>query len=97
MHANSYGSVVLEATATGLPIVVGKQGGYVDDFRVHEDALLFDTTDEAVDAVVALRDDPGIGSPRRRRDVTDGERSDAVCYSMTWRTMSLRPAAPSTR
>ena len=53
----AYGRVVIEAMATGLPIVAAKRGGYADGLRDGMNGLLFDCTDDAVDRVLALRSD----------------------------------------
>lgn len=54
----AYGRVVMEAMATGLPIVASRRGGYADQLRHGADGLLFDTTDEAIGSVAAVRADP---------------------------------------
>ena len=51
-----FGRVVFEAMATGLPIVCSTQGGYADYLTNGRDCLLFDTTAEAVEQVLRLRD-----------------------------------------
>jgi glycosyltransferase involved in cell wall biosynthesis len=54
----AYGRVVLEAMASGLPIVASRNGGYVDHLHHGMNALLFDSTEEARGHVEQLRRDP---------------------------------------
>ena len=58
-----FGRVVFEAMASGLPVVCSTQGGYADYLTNGRDCLLFDTTAEAVEQVLRLRDDASL---RRR-------------------------------
>lgn len=50
--------VVVEALASGLPVVAHHRGGYVEYVHHGENGLLFQTDDEAFEHVLALRDDP---------------------------------------
>jgi glycosyltransferase involved in cell wall biosynthesis len=50
-----FGRVVIEAMATGLPVVCGNRGGYVDFLAHRRDSILFTTTAEAIDSVRAIR------------------------------------------
>jgi len=52
----AFGRVVIEAMATGLPIVAGSQGGYAELLRDGRNALVFRTTAEALEAVRSVRD-----------------------------------------
>ena len=52
----AYGRVVFEAMATGLPVVCGEAGGYAGSLTHGRDALVFSSTQEAIDAVYGLRD-----------------------------------------
>jgi glycosyltransferase involved in cell wall biosynthesis len=54
----AFGRVVFEAMATGLPVVCGDRGGYVDSLDDGNDALVFSSTARALDAVLALQRDP---------------------------------------
>jgi glycosyltransferase involved in cell wall biosynthesis len=58
----AYGRVVIEAMATGLPIVVARRGGYADGLRDGANGLLFDSTNDAVARVLELRDDRRVAS-----------------------------------
>lgn len=50
--------VVVEALASGLPVVAHDRGGYVEYVHHGENGLLFQRDDEAVEHLLALRDDP---------------------------------------
>lgn len=54
----TFGRVVPEAMATGLPVVCHRRGGYTEWIRSGENGFLFDTQEEAFDLLIALRDDP---------------------------------------
>jgi hypothetical protein len=56
----TYGRVVIEAMACGLPAVVHRRGGYIDFVRDAENALLFDSTSDAVAHVLRVRDEGGV-------------------------------------
>ena len=66
-----FGRVVFEAMATGLPVVAHQCGGYARFLRNGEEALLFDTDEEAFALVMRLKADPvlreRIGRNGRRR------------------------------
>jgi glycosyltransferase involved in cell wall biosynthesis len=51
----SYGRVVAEAMATGLPVVVGRPGGYVDYVTDGVHGRVFSSTQDAAAAVLSLR------------------------------------------
>jgi glycosyltransferase involved in cell wall biosynthesis len=57
----TFGRVVYEAMACGLPVVTHRRGGYVDDVRDGHDGLLFDTTEQAIEQILRVRDEPGLG------------------------------------
>ncbi|MBI4989619.1 MAG: glycosyltransferase family 4 protein [Rhodocyclales bacterium] len=54
----AFGRVMLEAMATGLPVVCHRRGGHTEWIRSGENGFLFDTQEEAFDLLTALRDDP---------------------------------------
>jgi glycosyltransferase involved in cell wall biosynthesis len=52
----AFGRVVIEAMATGLPVVCGDRGGYVDFLAHGRDSLHFTSTAEAIESVRVIRD-----------------------------------------
>jgi glycosyltransferase involved in cell wall biosynthesis len=54
----AYGRVVLEAMATGLPVVASPRGGYAEHLVDDVNALLFRDSAQAYAQVLALRDEP---------------------------------------
>jgi glycosyltransferase involved in cell wall biosynthesis len=58
----AYGRVVMEAMATGLPIVAGIHGGYTDHLRDGVNARLIGNTKDAVECVMALWKDAAEGA-----------------------------------
>jgi glycosyltransferase involved in cell wall biosynthesis len=54
----TYGRVVLEAMACGLPVVCHRRGGYAEYIEEGRSGLLFDWDEEALAAVMRLRDEP---------------------------------------
>jgi len=59
----TWGRVVAEAMACGLPVVVERRGGVLDYVRHEENGFLCDTDDEAFALVLRLKGDPDL---RRR-------------------------------
>lgn len=55
-----WGRVVVEAMASGLPVVCESRGGYKSIIRHGENGFLFDHEADAVSAIRRLRDDPGL-------------------------------------
>ncbi|MGE5088658.1 MAG: glycosyltransferase [Candidatus Levyibacteriota bacterium] len=69
----AYGRVVMEAMATGLPIVAGERGGYVEQLRDATAGHVVSSTAEALARVLALAGDreraAALGKAARRRAV----------------------------
>ena len=67
----AYGRVVMEAMATGLPVVAGERGGYVEQLLDGTTGHVVSSTAEAVARVLALAGDreraAGLGNAARRR------------------------------
>ena len=53
----TFGRVVFEAMACGLPVVAHRRAGYSHFLRDREDVLLFDTDEEAFTLVMRLKTD----------------------------------------
>jgi hypothetical protein len=53
----AWGRVVIEAMASGLPVVCHRSGGYAGVIRHGENGFLFDTNREAVDIISEVRND----------------------------------------
>ena len=51
----SFGRVVVEAMACGLPVVCHRAGGYAEVIRDGENGFLFDTNEEASEIISKLR------------------------------------------
>lgn len=47
-HVETFGRVVFEAMACGIPVVCHRRGGYVEHIQHRHNGLLFDTTEEAL-------------------------------------------------
>lgn len=67
----TFGRVIFEAMACGLPVVAHRRGGYSYFLRDGQDALLFDTDEEAFSLVMRLKTDTAlrarIGRNARKR------------------------------
>lgn len=69
-HVETFGRVVLEAMACGVPVVCHRHGGYADHIRHGENGFLFETTEEAKQTLAILKADlalrTSIGENARR-------------------------------
>ncbi len=67
----TFGRVVFEAMATGLPVVAHRRGGYTQFVKDGEDILLFDTDTQAFEQIMRLKSDfelrERLGRNARRR------------------------------
>ncbi|MDB5822050.1 MAG: hypothetical protein JWR21_754 [Herminiimonas sp.] len=60
VHVETFGRVIFEAMACGLPVVCHRHGGYADTIRHGENGFLFETTDEARVLLERLAADPAL-------------------------------------
>jgi glycosyltransferase involved in cell wall biosynthesis len=69
-HVETFGRVVFEAMACGLPVICHKHGGYADWIVHGENGFLFSTSDEAREILDRLVSDPqlrrSVGANARR-------------------------------
>lgn len=66
----AFGRVMLEAMATGLPVVCHRRGGYAEWVRDGENGFLFDTQEEAYDLLTELS-----GNPEKRLSIGKAARA----------------------
>jgi glycosyltransferase involved in cell wall biosynthesis len=59
-HVETFGRVVFEAMACGLPVVCHSHGGYADHIRHGENGFLFDTSAQARQIMAELHADPAL-------------------------------------
>ncbi|MFD1987989.1 glycosyltransferase family 4 protein [Mesorhizobium newzealandense] len=59
-HVETFGRVVFEAMACGLPVVCHSHGGYADHIRHGENGFLFETAQQAGQILANLKADPGL-------------------------------------
>jgi len=59
-HVETFGRVVIEAMACGLPVVCERRGGYTDIIEHGENGYLFDTTEEALALLLMLSAQPAL-------------------------------------
>ena len=71
-HLETFGRVVFEAMACGIPVVCHRRGGYVEHIQHGANGLLFDTADEALEQLGLL-----IDSEELRRKLGEGGRQYA--------------------
>jgi glycosyltransferase involved in cell wall biosynthesis len=57
-HVETFGRVVFEAMACGLPVVCHSHGGYADHISHGENGFLFETTQQAARILAELKADP---------------------------------------
>ena len=55
-----FGLCIVEAMAAGLPVVAARRGGYSDIIRSGENGLLFESNEEAVAHILALKQNPDL-------------------------------------
>ena len=60
VHVETFGRVVFEAMACGLPVVCQAHGGYAEAIRHGENGFLFETTDQARAILLQLATDPAL-------------------------------------
>lgn len=66
----AFGRVLLEAMATGLPVVCHRRGGHAGWILSGENGFVFDTQEEAFDLLTGLRDNPA-----QRRQIGEAARA----------------------
>lgn len=62
VHVETFGRVVIEAMACGLPVVCHRNGGYAEWIEHGQNGFLFDTTEEAESQLTSLIDDQALCS-----------------------------------
>jgi glycosyltransferase involved in cell wall biosynthesis len=82
----TFGRVIFEAMACGLPVVAHRRGGYSQFLRDGEDALLFDTDEEAFTLVMRLKTDAAL----RTRIARSARRRVEELYSASFSASTIR-------
>jgi glycosyltransferase involved in cell wall biosynthesis len=72
----AYGRVVVEAMATGLPVVAGARGGYAERLRDGANGFVVESTAEAIARVLALAADRNLAAA-----LGAAARADAVSFN----------------
>lgn len=93
-HVETFGRVVFEAMACGVPVVCHRRGGYVDSIRHGDNGFLFDTADEARELVMALIADPALRAAvgQRARQTVESMYSKEASESRAEFFRQARPA-----
>lgn len=76
-HVETFGRVVLEAMASGIPVVCHRHGGYAEHIRHGENGFLFDTSAEAMSIIKRMAGDKAL----RRRVGEGGRMTVEALYS----------------
>ena len=77
----TFGRVVFEAMACGLPMVAHRRGGYSRFLRDGDDVLLFDTDEEAFTLVMRLKADPALRARIARNAAARAEELFSASFS----------------
>lgn len=95
----TFGRVIFEAMACGVPVVAHRRGGYASFLRDGEDALLFDTDEEALTLVMRLKADARLREriARSARARVEEMFSTGSLQSMTRYFLTGTWAGPSAR
>jgi hypothetical protein len=80
--SETFGNVVLEAMASGLPVIAPRSGGPVDHVRHGENGFLFPTEDQRAFVTKVAR---LVADPARARQM--GESARAYARTLTWETV----------
>ena len=59
-YLEAWGRVVTEAMASGLPVVCHNRGGYAEIIEHGRNGFLFETQQEALQILLALKEDPAL-------------------------------------
>jgi len=56
----TFGRVIFEAMACGLPVICGQQGGYTERIKNGTDGFLFDSNSTAIELILKLKANPAL-------------------------------------